>query len=511
MDVTQILMLITILVYLAAMVGIGAVLAKQNQTTDDFYLGGRTLGPLVTAMSAEASDMSSWLLMGLPGVAYLSGTADAAWTAIGLAIGTYVNWLVVAKRLRNYTHVCGNSTTLPLFFSNRYRDNKRILSVIAALLIIIFFVPYTASGFAACGKLFANLFGMDYLPAMLISAIVIVAYTTLGGFLAASTTDFVQSIVMTIALVLVVCFGVSMSGGVSTVIANARELPGFLSLTATYNSEAGTASSYGTITTVSTLAWGLGYFGVPHVLLRFMATENEENISLSRRIATVWVVISMAVAIFIGVVGYSLSKNGVMAELKGSASETIIIQVATLLSQHGFLAIIGAGITLAGILACTMSTADSQLLAASSAVSENLLKGMFGVNLTEKRTIHVARATVLFIAVIAVFLAGNPDSSVFGIVSFAWAGFGAVFGPVVLAALFWKRSNRNGALAGMIAGGVMVFVWKYCVRPLGGAWNVYELLPAFIIAMLCLIVVSLATGEPSKEIQEEFEEVRAGK
>ena len=511
MDVTQILMLITILVYLAAMVGIGAVLAKQNQTTDDFYLGGRTLGPLVTAMSAEASDMSSWLLMGLPGVAYLSGTADAAWTAIGLAIGTYVNWLVVAKRLRNYTHVCGNSTTLPLFFSNRYRDNKRILSVIAALLIIIFFVPYTASGFAACGKLFANLFGMDYLPAMLISAIVIVAYTTLGGFLAASTTDFVQSIVMTIALVLVVCFGVSMSGDVSTVLANARELPGFLSLTATYDSAAGAASDYGTISIVSTLAWGLGYFGMPHVLLRFMATEHENNIAMSRRIATVWVVISMAVAIFIGVVGYSLSKNGVMAELKGSASETIIIQVATLLSQHGFLAIIGAGITLAGILACTMSTADSQLLAASSAVSENLLKGMFGVNLTEKRTIHVARATVLFIAVIAVFLAGNPDSSVFGIVSFAWAGFGAVFGPVVLAALFWKRSNRNGALAGMIAGGVMVFVWKYCVRPLGGVWNVYELLPAFIVAMVVLIAVSLATGEPSKEIQEEFEEVRAGK
>ena len=502
---------LVIIAYLVMMLAIGFFYSKGNNDSSDFYLGGRKLGPFVTAMSAEASDMSSWLLMGLPGVAYLSGTADAAWTAIGLAIGTYVNWLVVAKRLRNYTHVCGNSTTLPLFFSNRYRDNKRILSVIAALLIIIFFVPYTASGFAACGKLFANLFGMDYLPAMLISAIDIVAYTTLGGFLAASTTDFVQSIVMTIALVLVVCFGVSMSGGVQNVLENAKELPGFLSLTATYNSETGSASSYGTITTVSTLAWGLGYFGVPHVLLRFMATVNEDNISLSRRIATVWVVISMAVAIFIGVVGYSLSKNGVMAELKGSASETIIIQVATLLSQHGFLAIVGAGITLAGILACTMSTADSQLLAASSAVSENLLKGMFGVNLTEKRTIHVARATVLFIAVIAVFLAGNPDSSVFGIVSFAWAGFGAVFGPVVLAALFWKRSNRNGALAGMIAGGVMVFVWKYCVRPLGGAWNVYELLPAFIIAMLCLIVVSLATGEPSKEIQEEFEEVRAGK
>ena len=257
MDVTQILMLITILVYLAAMVGIGAVLAKQNQTTDDFYLGGRTLGPLVTAMSAEASDMSSWLLMGLPGVAYLSGTADAAWTAIGLAIGTYVNWLVVAKRLRNYTHVCGNSTTLPLFFSNRYRDNKRILSVIAALLIIIFFVPYTASGFAACGKLFANLFGMDYLPAMLISAIVIVAYTTLGGFLAASTTDFVQSIVMTIAIVVVFGFGISKVGSFSAVMDNAKSMAGYFSLTHTHDVATGTASPYSLLQIFSTLAWGL--------------------------------------------------------------------------------------------------------------------------------------------------------------------------------------------------------------------------------------------------------------
>ena len=501
---------LVIVAYLVMMLAIGFFYSKGNNDSSDFYLGGRKLGPFVTAMSAEASDMSSWLLMGLPGVAYLSGICDASWTAIGLAIGTYLNWLIVAKRIRRYSAKT-NSITLPDFFANRYRDDSKLLLGISAIFIIIFFVPYTASGFAACGKLFSTLFGIPYTAAMLISAVVIVGYTALGGFMAASFTDLIQSIVMTIALVLVVCFGVSMSGGVQNVLENAKELPGFLSLTATYNSETGSASSYGTITTVSTLAWGLGYFGVPHVLLRFMATENEENISLSRRIATVWVVISMAVAIFIGVVGYSLSKNGVMAELKGSASETIIIQVATLLSQHGFFAIVGAGITLAVILACTMSTADSQLLAASSAVSENLLKGMFGVNLTEKRTIHVARATVLFIAVIAVFLAGNPDSSVFGIVSFAWAGFGAVFGPVVLAALFWKRSNRNGALAGMIAGGVMVFVWKYCVRPLGGAWNVYELLPAFIVAMLCLVAVSLATGEPSKEIQEEFEEVRAGK
>ena len=321
-------MLITILVYLAAMVGIGAVLAKQNQTTDDFYLGGRTLGPLVTAMSAEASDMSSWLLMGLPGVAYLSGTADAAWTAIGLAIGTYVNWLVVAKRLRNYTHVCGNSTTLPLFFSNRYRDNKRILSVIAALLIIIFFVPYTASGFAACGKLFANLFGMDYLPAMLISAIVIVAYTTLGGFLAASTTDFVQSIVMTIAIVVVFGFGISKVGSFSAVMDNAKSMAGYFSLTHTHDVATGTASPYSLLQIFSTLAWGLGYFGMPHVLLRFMAIGDANKLKLSRRVATVWVVISMAVSVFIGVIGNAMTKAGVLPTLKDP--ETIILVVADL-------------------------------------------------------------------------------------------------------------------------------------------------------------------------------------
>ena len=415
-------MLITILVYLAAMVGIGAVLAKQNQTTDDFYLGGRTLGPLVTAMSAEASDMSSWLLMGLPGVAYLSGTADAAWTAIGLAIGTYVNWLVVAKRLRNYTHVCGNSTTLPLFFSNRYRDNKRILSVIAALLIIIFFVPYTASGFAACGKLFANLFGMDYLPAMLISAIVIVAYTTLGGFLAASTTDFVQSIVMTIAIVVVFGFGISKVGSFSAVMDNAKSMAGYFSLTHTHDVATGTASPYSLLQIFSTLAWGLGYFGMPHVLLRFMAIGDANKLKLSRRVATVWVVISMAVSVFIGVIGNAMTKAGVLPTLKDP--ETII---------------------LAGILAATMSTADSQLLAASSSASQNILKEVFMKDMSEKTGMLIARITVLVIALIGVFIARNPDSSVFQIVSFAWAGFGASFGPLVLETLHIPGcSLRNG-------------------------------------------------------------------
>ena len=500
-------MLITILVYLAAMVGIGAVLAKQNQTTDDFYLGGRTLGPLVTAMSAEASDMSSWLLMGLPGVAYLSGTADAAWTAIGLAIGTYVNWLVVAKRLRNYTHACGNSTTLPLFFSNRYRDNKRILSVIAALLIIIFFVPYTASGFAACGKLFANLFGMDYLPAMLISAIVIVAYTTLGGFLAASTTDFVQSIVMTIAIVVVFGFGISKVGSFQAVMDNAKSMAGYFSLTHTHDVATATASPYSLLQIFSTLAWGLGYFGMPHILLRFMAIEDEKKLKLSRRVATIWVVISLFVAVFIGVIGYTMSKVGALEMLTGSNSETIIVKISALLSQHGVIFALLAGVILAGILASTMSTSDSQLLAASSAVSSDIL-GAFRKDSSNKNgSMAAARITLLVISVVAAFIARNPDSSVFAIVSFAWAGFGAAFGPVVLFSLFWKRTNKWGALAGMVCGGSMVFIWKYLIRPLGGIWNIYELLPAFLIACAAIVIVSLLTPKPSKEIEEEFDRV----
>ena len=486
-------MLITILVYLAAMVGIGPVLAKQNQTTDDFYLGGRTLGPLVTAMSAEASDMSSWLLMGLPGVAYLSGTADAAWTAIGLAIGTYVNWLVVAKRLRNYTHVCGNSTTLPLFFSNRYRDNKRILSVIAALLIIIFFVPYTASGFAACGKLFANLFGMDYLPAMLISAIVIVAYTTLGGFLAASTTDFVQSIVMTIAIVVVFGFGISKVGSFSAVMDNAKSMAGYFSLTHTHDVATGTASPYSLL----------------QIFSRFMAIGDANKLKLSRRVATVWVVISMAVSVFIGVIGNAMTKAGVLPTLKDP--ETIILVVADLISKHGVLATIIAGLILAGILAATMSTADSQLLAASSSASQNILKEVFMKDMSEKTGMLIARITVLVIALIGVFIARNPDSSVFQIVSFAWAGFGASFGPLVLLALFWKRSTFQGALCGMVSGGVMVFVWKFLIRPMGGALGIYELLPAFLLGLAVNVIVSLLTPAPSREVQDEFDKVASMK
>lgn len=509
MTSTKILMLFAILVYLIVVVGIGVVLAKRNRTTEDFYLGGRKLGPFVTAMSAEASDMSSWLLMGLPGVAYVTGLADAAWTAIGLAVGTYVNWLVVAKRLRHYTHECGNATTLPLFFSNRYRDEKKILSVIAAVIIIIFFVPYTASGFAACGKLFSSLFGWDYLPSMIISAIVIVAYTTLGGFLAASTSDFLQSIIMTIAIIVVFGFGINNVGSFGAVIDNAKSMAGYFSLTQIHDAATGTASPYGALTIASMLAWGLGYFGMPHILLRFMAIEDAQKLKLSRRVASVWVVISMAVAIFIGVVGNAMTAAGSIPVLEDS--ETIIITIADLISQHGVLAALVAGVILAGILAATMSTADSQLLAASSSASQNILKEVFVKDMDEKTGMLVARITVLIMAVIGMFIARDSNSSVFQIVSFAWAGFGASFGPLVLMALFWKRSNMQGALAGMVSGGVMVFVWKFLIRPMGGVLGIYELLPAFLVGLAVNVVVSLLTAEPSKEIQKEFERVAAMK
>lgn len=509
MNSEKICMLIAIIAYLLFVLGIGVWYSRKSKSAGDFYLGGRKLGPLVTAMSAEASDMSSYLLMGVPGVAYLTGVADAFWTAVGLAVGTYINWLVVAKRIRRYTQKTG-SITIPDYFSDRFHDQKRILMLIAAVIIIVFFVPYTGSGFAACGKLFGTLFGADYHVAMIISAVIIVAYTALGGFLAASVSDLIQSIIMTFALVVILCFGVANAGGINAVIDNARSLPGFFELTATYNAETGTSSPYGFITIISTLAWGLGYFGMPHILLRFMAIKDEKKLKTSRRIASIWVVISLFAAMAIGIVGLAMSKAGAIPALSGSGeSETVIIKIAELLGSNGIILALVAGIILSGILAATMSTADSQLLAASSSVSENIIKRYFGKNVSEKTAMLVARITVVLIAVVGVVIAWNPDSSIFKIVSFAWAGFGAAFGPVVLLSLFWRRMNAKGALAGMLTGGVMVFVWKFLVRPNVAVLDIYELLPAFILALVAIVVVSLITKAPSKEICDEFDEVKA--
>ncbi len=509
MTTSQFCIIATIVVYLVAMVLVGVYCSRKggSSSSHEFYLGGRKLGPIVTAMSAEASDMSSYLLMGLPGLAYISGVAEVGWTAIGLAIGTYLNWLIVAKRLRRYSAHIG-AITIPSFFSRRYRDQRNALSCIAAVFILIFFIPYTASGFKAIGTLFNSLFGVNYHGAMIVGAIVVIGYTVLGGFLAVSTTDLIQSIIMTFALIFIVFFAVGQAGGLDVISANASALPGYLNMTEGFDVVTGKASTYGALSIASTLAWGLGYFGMPHILLRFMAIEDDSKLKTSRRIATIWVVFSMFIAIFIGIVGYSVTKAGKIPLLgTNSEAETIIIKLSDLLSQYGVFFAIVAGLVLAGILASTMSTADSQLLAAASSMSHDLIQDFFRVKLNPKAAMTAARTTVIAIAVVGIFLAWNPNSSVFNIVSFAWAGFGAAFGPLVLFSLFWKRTNKAGAIAGMIAGGVMVFVWKYLVAPLGGAWSIYELLPAFLVSCLVIVVVSLATAPPAKEIVEEFEAV----
>ncbi len=501
---------ISIVVYLAAMVVIGYFCSKKNNDSGDFYLGGRKLGPLVTAMSAEASDMSGWLLMGLPGVALLikgfsyGSIAEAVWTALGLALGTYVNWLIVAKKLRRYSEAAGNALTVPEFFSNRFGDKSNILRAIGAVIIIVFFIPYTASGFSACGKLFTSLFSLDYLPSMIVSAIVIVLYTTMGGFLAASTTDLIQSIIMTGALAVILIYGVVNAGGVGQVLSNVKAVPGYFSLVSQVSAD-GAVTPYNGLTIASTLAWGLGYFGMPHILLRFMAIEDEKKLKLSRRIASIWVVIAMFIAISIGVIGYSLVINNTVTDI--TDGETIIVKIASVISSHGFIPAIVAGLILAGILASTMSTADSQLLAAASSISEDIVQGLFKIKLSRKAAMIIARVTVIAISLIGMFIARDADSSVFKVVSFAWAGFGASFGPLVLLALFWRRSNKWGAFAGMVSGGITVFVWKFIVRPMGGLLDIYELLPAFIVSSLFIVIVSLLTKAPDKEITDVFDSV----
>ena len=331
------------------------------------YLGGRKLGPIVIAMSTEASDMSSWLLMGVPGLAYFCGLADASWTVIGLALGTYLNWLIVAKRLRIYSQKLG-AITIPDFFAHRFGDKSGLIEGIAALIIIIFFVPYTASGFAACGKLFTNLFpGSSYIGTMLLSAAVIVGYCAMGGFLAASITSLIQSIVMTIALFVILIFGIHSAGGWDAVIENAKTVPGYLDLFSSTTILSTEPGKYGFISIVSTMAWGLGYFGMPHILNHFMAIDDGEKLKISRRIGSIWVVISMSVAIIIGIVGFAMSSKGVIAPFESnSAAEAILVRISALMSTYGVIPALLAGVVLAGILSSTMSTSDAQLLAAAS-------------------------------------------------------------------------------------------------------------------------------------------------
>ena len=517
MDSQTIQVLIAMVIYMAVVIAIGLVYAKRaNQNSEEYFLGGRSLGPWVTAMSAEASDMSGWLLMGLPGVAYWCGLADAAWTAIGLGIGTYLNWLIVSKRLRRYSIRANNSITLPDFFSNRFREEKKVIMMLSALFILIFFTVYAASCFVTCGKLFSTLFGASYQSMMLIGAVFVLIYTILGGFLAESASDFMQAIVMVISLAVIVVISTVNAGGIGAVIENSKAIPGFLEffgLASPSVSEAGVqlvengtpvfgeATKYSLLSICSMLAWGLGYFGMPQVLLRFMAIRKEEELKLSRRIAIIWVAISLAVAVFIGIVGRSLYPT---AHLTAGDAENIFITLAT-----SSLPAILAGFVMAGILAATISSSDSYLLIAASALAKNVYQGVVKKDATDKQVMKVTRATLLGIAIIAAIIALDENSVIFKVVSFAWAGFGATFGPLLLFSLFWKRINRPGAVAGMVSGASMVFIWKLVISKLGGAFAIYELLPAFVISSIFIVVVSLLTAPPSKEIEEDFEAVRS--
>ncbi|MBE6588839.1 MAG: sodium/proline symporter [Ruminococcaceae bacterium] len=510
--------LVAMVVYMAAVIVIGIVYAKRaNKSSESYFLGGRSLGPWVTAMSAEASDMSGWLLMGLPGVAYWCGLADAAWTAIGLAVGTYFNWLIVSKRLRRYSIRANNSITLPEFFSNRFREKNKLILTIAAAFILIFFTVYAASCLVTCGKLFSTLFGLPYIPMMIIGAVFVLVYTILGGFLAESASDFMQSIVMIVALGVVVTLGVASAGGLGAVFENAGKIDGFLDFFGLANpvvDESGTqlviagvpqfgeAKPYGILSICSMLAWGLGYFGMPQVLLRFMAIRREDELKRSRRIAMVWVVVSLAVAVFIGIVGRQLFPT---VHLTASASENIFITMAT-----SSLPPIVAGLVMAGILAATISSSDSYLLIAASAFAKNIFHGLVKKNATDKQVMLITRITLIAITAIAMIIALDENSVIFSIVSFAWAGFGATFGPLMLFSLFWKRTTQAGAIAGMVGGAGMVFLWKLVISTLGGAFAIYELLPAFIFSSICIVVVSLLTPAPSREVEEDFEAVKAG-
>ncbi|MDR0671717.1 MAG: sodium/proline symporter PutP [Oscillospiraceae bacterium] len=516
MDANTTQVLIAVASYMVVIVAIGFVYArKANESSENYFIGGRSLGPWVAAMSAEASDMSGWLLMGVPGLAYWCGFADAAWTAIGLLVGTYLNWLIVAKPLRRYSTLAGNSITIPEFFSNRFKEQKtKPLLTISSLMILIFFAVYAGSCFVAGGKLFAQIFHLPYISMMLIGAFFVVLYTFLGGFLAESLSDFIQGIVMVIALVAVLGAAVIAAGGPGAVSDNIKNISGFvdffgLATPVTNDSGVqqilngaplwGTASPYGLLTILSTLSWGLGYFGMPQVLLRFFAIRRSHELTRSRRIATIWCAISLAAALFIGLVGRALFPASAELSTYAAAENVFIVISRTLF--HPLL----AGVMMAGILAAIMSSSDSYLLIASSAVSKDLFQGVIKRNATDKQVMLVSRITLLAVAVAGIFIALDENSVIFTIVSFAWAGFGASFGPLVLFSLFWKRCNHIGAVAGVITGGATVFIWKLLLKPLGGVFGIYELLPAFLLSCAAIVVVSLLTAPPSRKIQEEFE------
>lgn len=491
---------------MGAVIAIGLYFSKRaNKSTADYFLGGRSLGPWVSAFSAEASDMSGWLLMGLPGLAYWTGLADAGWTAIGLFIGTYFNWRIVSRRLRRYSAKV-DAITLPGFFSKRFHEKKKIILTVSSLFITLFFTVYAGQCLASCGKLFVNLFGFDYHVMMIIAALFVLAYTFLGGFLAESASDFMQAIVMIVALSAILIIAVVSASGIGEVIKNAQSIDGFFSLFETATPQGGnvfgSATGFSIISIVSALAWGLGYFGMPQVLLRFMGIRSEKELKRSRTVACIWLFIAMTVAVFIGIVGRSFAD---ISYSSNAESETIFIDLAT-----KFLPPIIAGFACAGILAASISSSDSYLLISTSAIAENIYHGIFKKDATDKQVMWASRIAMAVITIVSMIIAWDSNSTIFGITSFAWAGFGATFGPLMLFSLFWKKTTYVGAISGMVTGAVTVFVWKILLNPLGGVWGVYCLLPAFILSSIVIYVVSLLTEKPSNEVVSDFDAVKSG-
>lgn len=505
MSMTTVAILVAFAAYLLFMIVIGVWCMKQTTGADDYFLGGRGLSGPVAALSAQASDMSGWLLMGLPGAVYALGTGQA-WIAIGLGLGTIANWLIVAKPLRSYTIVANNSMTLPEFFGNRYHDKKKILLGISSAIVVIFFLVYTASALASGGKLFNTVFGIDYHLALLIGAAVILVYTFMGGFLAVCTTDFVQGSMMFIALLIVpiVAWGY-VSGSFEDLLMQSGVQSGhYLSLM--YNGD----HPITLVEIVSNLAWGLGYCGMPHILVRFMAIKNEKELKKSSAIAITWVVISLSLAVIIGLVGRAFLMPEILGETAGAASaESVFVEmIKKVFMEYLPLPFIG-GLFLCGILAAIMSTADSQLLVCSSSVSADIYKDILNPKASDKAVLKIGRITTVAVAVLAIFIAWNPESSVMDLVSNAWAGLGAAFGPLVIMSLFWKRANLPGAIAGLISGAATVIIWDYIPlvggQTLGKATGLYSLLVGFIISLLFIIVVSLLTKAPEQTILDEFD------
>ncbi len=500
--------------YMSGMLIIGITTAKKNKNADDYFLGGRNLGGWVAALSAQASDMSGWLLMGLPGCIYAFGT-NQAWIAIGLFVGTVLNWIFIAGRLRRYTIRAGNALTIPEYLSNRFGDKKKILMAISAVVILIFFLVYTASAFAAGGKLFSSIAKIDYHTALFVGAAVILAYTFLGGFLAVCKTDFIQGMMMLIGILAVPIVAVMLMG-TGSIIPNlidsgVEDASDFLNIFVE-NGKPITAMSI-----ASQLAWGLGYCGMPHILVRFMAIKDEKELSKSKKVAIVWVLLSLVVACIIGVIGRAYLFPTVLST-EGSQYENVYIEmIMKMFTEDIKIPFIG-GLLLCGILAAIMSTADSQLLVSSSSISQDLFKGVFFKDLKEKTVLLIARVCVFVIAIIAFFIAWNPDSSIMGLVSDAWAGLGAAFGPTILMSLYWKRINLPGAAAGMISGAATVILWDYIkLIDMDGAkvtlatyTGAYSLLIGFFVSLAFIIIVSLVTPKVSEEIEKEFDDVKNG-